>query len=1014
MGKRRDRRQQQASSRRVKLDLSTDDVLLPSETPGSLEVLDSALGEEVKAGAKNQEVANDNPLSLLGQYSDDEADDDDDPDTGPLDNIGSEAGNDSSKSEDEKENAAITSVTAKTSLDEKQTTNNHVVGGDEQESKSLLVPETTMQDVVTDSEWQAVLHEDTGEYYYWNVRTGETTWVKPVLLESESAGELESSGNRPGNLDMSSVISPGQLQGMHTGDDRGESGDLDSVPTCESGSQNIADCLLPFKDANSEKTVTCLDSSTSLQIELDSLKAQTQLVSDGDDLEDGASTKVEKCEVLGDPECKVGSDGSIQGDADNEPKEVQGEEKDNRKTSSAIKDDGEDSESEAVDAILGALERNSQQERACIKNETESGDRSFPLACESLQGADMGNVTFSDVQDASECTRNSFYTKEGAQGTIEEKMAPLAEKGEALQQRLNILARESLGGVSRHACMALQTEARIMDWKAFCALGFVPEACLSFIQNELTQLDLVLAAEEAAELERQKVFQSTLAVEASHEVAPATKDADWPLNWGYYQQECSTVPELWKQGQPIDILGNGEEVEEGEIQTSYGEIHPAYASIPEGTIAINNLKVSHFASGEDVDMDVDMEVDDEVEAEPAVPGMSSDMPLHEAPVPFSHPYSLPGSSGAGTLAPLYSTHVGESTQYFPIGLSGDSWAPPLPPDDEWAPPPPGETEPAPPPPPDDSPPLPPHSPQTVETFSMPSVPSEVQVHYFVPEYTIDNDSLPQCIPAPDYQSVYGAYVEDVPGVVYSNSPQLTETLKVEQPYVVASGSTPAFNGWTAPVLAPTPSLFSEAPVKSSSNVPSIPTTASTTADSSVGGAIMEAKKLAKGKIKKKAHAVAAAPMLNKKVSSLVNKWKQAKEELHGGEDDEDDKALYDVEVLEKKRKKEIEEWRRQQIASGEALDNANFQPLGTDWRERVKRAKKSDSQERNEGDTRSEAPLSTVGGQNLEAVKSQKPNLSDLSKGLPAGWQAYWDEASAEVYYGNLITQETTWDRPVT
>lgn len=63
------------------------------------------------------------------------------------------------------------------------------------------------------------------------------------------------------------------------------------------------------------------------------------------------------------------------------------------------------------------------------------------------------------------------------------------------------------------------------------------------------------------------------------------------------------------------------------------------------------------------------------------------------------------------------------------------------------------------------------------------------------------------------------------------------------------------------------------------------------------------------------------------------------------------------------------------------------QYLMANRRERVKRAKRADSKERKEGDTGSEAPLSRVEGQNQEALKSQNPNLSDLSKGLPAGWQ---------------------------
>ncbi|CAA6672425.1 unnamed protein product [Spirodela intermedia] len=67
---------------------------------------------------------------------------------------------------------------------------------------------------------------------------------------------------------------------------------------------------------------------------------------------------------------------------------------------------------------------------------------------------------------------------------------------------------------------------------------------------------------------------------------------------------------------------------------------------------------------------------------------------------------------------------------------------------------------------------------------------------------------------------------------------------------------------------------------------------------------------------------------NKKVSSLVDKWKAAKEELHGDEEDEPENAY---EILEKKRQKEIEQWKTRQIVSGEAQENANFLPLGGDW-----------------------------------------------------------------------------------
>lgn len=324
------------------------------------------------------------------------------------------------------------------------------------------------------------------------------------------------------------------------------------------------------------------------------------------------------------------------------------------------------------------------------------------------------------------------------------------------------------------------------------------------------------------------------------------------------------------------------------------------------------------------------------------------------------------------------------------------------------------------------------------------------------------------MPTVEYQplpetSFYVSYVEAVPGSLYVNT-QNAGTTDVDS--CVPTDSNVAFNGWPPPGLpiepsppsvpsivvehslqyAESPSLppsvpstsvpsvpaVASVPVVASTAVvpavpsvpvvvstavvpavPSLPVVASTAVESSATPTNMEAKKVAKGKLgKKRTHSVAVAPMLmtNKKVSSLVNKWKQAKEELHGSDEDEDEKALYDLEMLERKRQKEIEQWHRQQIASGEALDNANFQPLGTlDWRERVKRAKKADMKE---GEIHAKSPTLVLESQKESPPK--KPDLIELSKGLPSGWQAFWDETSSEVYYGNLATQETSWDRPVT
>ncbi|KAL1204873.1 hypothetical protein V5N11_017473 [Cardamine amara subsp. amara] len=161
-----------------------------------------------------------------------------------------------------------------------------------------------------------------------------------------------------------------------------------------------------------------------------------------------------------------------------------------------------------------------------------------------------------------------------------------------------------------------------------------------------------------------------------------------------------------------------------------------------------------------------------------------------------------------------------------------------------------------------------------------------------------------------------------------------------------------------------------------------------------GGLSLLAKGQSKGKRPKK-RTVAATSSLksNKKVSSLVDKWKAAKEELNDSEEEEED----DYGILDRKRKREIEEWKSRQIASGEAKDNANFQPLGGDWREKVKRRKE-----------RAEK------SQKKEDEKQQKPDLTKFSANLPSGWQAYWDESTKKVYFGNTITSQTSWTRPST
>lgn len=62
--------------------------------------------------------------------------------------------------------------------------------------------------------------------------------------------------------------------------------------------------------------------------------------------------------------------------------------------------------------------------------------------------------------------------------------------------------------------------------------------------------------------------------------------------------------------------------------------------------------------------------------------------------------------------------------------------------------------------------------------------------------------------------------------------------------------------------------------------------------------------------------------VSKNLSQLMNKWQAVKQEEEERANEEDP---FNLEAVEKKKTAEIEEWRLNQLKSGEAENNANFQ-----------------------------------------------------------------------------------------
>jgi hypothetical protein len=158
---------------------------------------------------------------------------------------------------------------------------------------------------------------------------------------------------------------------------------------------------------------------------------------------------------------------------------------------------------------------------------------------------------------------------------------------------------------------------------------------------------------------------------------------------------------------------------------------------------------------------------------------------------------------------------------------------------------------------------------------------------------------------------------------------------------------------------------------------------------------------------------AAAPALKKqKLAAMSNtkahkgdmsKWAKVREA-----EDETLDGTKAAAAIEAKRARELEAWRAKAIRAGvDASANPNFVPVG-DWRSRVEAAKKRDKLEAfraRESDAVDDGKIATT------VVVSQS-SVDVAEKPLPPGWRVFFDEATGDVYYGNLATKETSWDRP--
>ncbi|XP_020596770.1 uncharacterized protein LOC110036624 [Phalaenopsis equestris] len=918
MGKRKERRlaAMSAANRRVKLDLLAE----PSE-----EANYNSINEEAGVNQEHDHSASappspsssghnkENPLLLLGQYSDDELDDEVNVVQKDADDTDYSTGSEEKEQAVASENLGnnkyevIEASICKRDLEEVgspkelkandgDAIKNTCVDVEHSEAEPLSQtcepkPSENQAKGHINEHWKLVLHEESNQYYYWNTTTGETSWEVPADLAVEARNRDERSVCSANEESIAKSIEAHTFtnENVHTG---------------------ICDQVLSA-DGHETSNFISKDTEGYENMELRSARASDSCLSTGQYCLDSV-------------------------------------------TASYSNLSGYSNLSEHIEL------------HHALSNEETDVNLPRPSGC---------------------CESEDAHASQ------------LMKHGEALLQRLAMLYRsaqqfEGYEGIKK------EIDIRISDCRALSSYG---SSLLPFwwhIDVQLKQIESAINKIEASNLVQTEEFSDFNA----RQMAPlqlsnldvTEKDHELIVSTEFVTDKIKNENDDIERASPETNL----QLQGSEHQP---KIVPDAILISDSSFAAPTL----VHSAED-DMDVEMEIDEET--------------------------SSPPKSNTDCLC------ISEQ-------LPNESIVPPLP-EEEWIPPPPSDVEPIPPPPPPEgelnSPeePSAPFPSSNTETMIYP-FPDQCNVGYHIPAYGYYSSSVAE-VSNGNYYGIAGgsqfsesdlpAYYEplasasselsscvaavgsatyyDVANVSISSGTVLSS--KEPSAFYVESSAVNYQDFAPVSVYSSVVDLHLDSPgnylpkvskepqlstLQASSSLSTVRALgASSGNDSSLDPQPPVVSKNQSKVVRSKKRTVAVAPTLrsNKKVSSLVDKWKAAKEELH--EEEEPESAL---EILEKKRQKEIEGWHARQIATGEAQDNANFVPLGGDWRERVKRRT-----------ARARAEDAQTSTATVVDKEKKQPDLIELSKDLPSGWQAYWDDSTKKLYYGNLTTSETTWNRP--
>uniref|UniRef100_A0A8C1VXA8 Formin binding protein 4 n=1 Tax=Cyprinus carpio TaxID=7962 RepID=A0A8C1VXA8_CYPCA len=287
----------------------------------------------------------------------------------------------------------------------------------------------------------------------------------------------------------------------------------------------------------------------------------------------------------------------------------------------------------------------------------------------------------------------------------------------------------------------------------------------------------------------------------------------------------------------------------------------------------------------------------------------------------------PPTSGLGdTSQPSAETTgaiTGDVQSYWLVPQPPQPPLPPLPPED---PPPPPTEQPPPPPPPPESPPPPPPPPleddgeieevEMEDEESEPPAPGTEEFKAAEAAASLGLEAKGQKRKAP------GSVPLPKTVTIGSNPILYSQPIATAAPLLVGS----AYWGMTTTVAPPLPTESIVPPMPALPPQPPPPAPQPPSALELMSKALIDkTKKQKKEKTKKS----------KTKMPSLVKKWQSIQKEL-----DEEEKSSSSDEDREQLNSRRIEEWKQQQLATGKAGKNANFEALPEDWRERLLKKRK--------------------------------------------------------------------------